>query len=279
MSPKKRRLPSVVNKTAGSTCVLDLPTGALRYFYILLQLTSGAAAARAVSDIIKEIRIKIDGRVVHRILAAQIDYLREFNGPGYSSFSVGNDPFLKMHFAEMWRRTAGGEDALAWAMGNIGTLQIEFDIQPTALNAELAFTGISSVDYVNGKLGDIVQVLNSTVPANGAGKFTLSTLPKDLPYYRIHCFTDKIDKATVTLNGNVEFELTKNESLADQSIDGLNPTSTVFTIPFDQRQRVGDFIDPRGASEFAIEFECAAGMVPFQMVVEQVGPHKPGAAA
>lgn len=269
--PNRRRLPSVVNKNPGATCVLDLPAGALRYLTLLLRLTRDAAAARTVADIIQELRIKIDGKTYQRILGTQFAYLRDFVASGYSGHAVGNDPFIKFRFAEMFRRTAAGEDALAWAMGDVGTFQIEFDIKSTALLAELDFTGIYEYDAVQAPLGDIVQFEQYTVGANGAGKFTLSTLPKDKPYYKVHCFSDKIGKATVTLNGNTVFELEKDETIADQSTDQLNPTATVFTIPFDQRLRVEDFLDPRGASEFTIEFEMEAGAVPFQLVAEKVG--------
>lgn len=271
--PRKRRTPSVVNKTPGSVCVLDLPTGALRYLTILIRLTASAAATRLVSDIISEMRIKIDGKTVQRVIGTQLEYLRDFIATGYASHTVGNDPFIKLRFAEMFRRTAAGEDALAWAMGNVGTFQIEFDIKATALVGELDFTGVYEFDAVNGQLGDVLQFEQYTVGANGAGKFTLSTLPKDKPYYKLHCFTDKIDKATVTLNGNVVYELEKDEAVADQSSDQLNPVSTVFTVPFDQRLRVGDFLDPRGAQEFTVEFEMAAGAVPFQLCAEKVGSY------
>lgn len=278
MTPLKRQTPSVVNKTPGSVCVLDLPTGALRYLTVMLRLTNGANAARKVSDIITEIRIKLDGRTVQRILGTQFSYLRDFVASGYSGHSVGNDPFIVFRWAEMFRRTAGGEDALSWAMNDVGTFQIEFDIKSSVTASELDFTGLYTFEATqpDASIGSILHLEQYTVGANGAGKLTYSVLPKDMPYYKIHCFTDKIGKVLVTKNSVVLYEMTKDQAIADQTSEQFSPDSNVFTIPFDQRLRVSDYVDPRGASEFTLEFEMLADAVPFQLVAEKIGPFRQG---
>lgn len=273
MVPLKRRLPSVQgSKTAGSTIVYDLATGNLRYLSMLIRLTDGASASRSVSDIISAVRIKINGRQVQRILGSQLEYLRDHLADGFSVHSVGNDPFLKLRFAELNRRTFQGEDALGWGMSNVSSFQIEIDIASGVTASELDFDGFYQAELVQSEnIGSIVQIEQFTVNANGAGKVTIPWLPRDMPYYKLHLVSDKVDEVLVTLNGNVVFELTKDEATADQSTDLLNPDSTHFTVPFDQRARVNDYLDVRGASEFTIELQMASGAAPFQLVAEKIG--------
>lgn len=271
----EKPLPSAQSVVAGTTAIIDLNTGNLRYHGILLALTKGEATASAVSAIIDEIRIKIDGRVVRRLLGSQIDYIDNFNGAGYASFAYDGGTnlkqrFLYLNFAEPWLRTADGEDALAWGMADIGNFQIEIDIAAGATN--LDFTGVAEVDYGEFSLGAIRKMAQQTIPATAAGKYNHASLPKNLPYSRIHCFTDKIDAVRVILNGEIVREYSKAELLAKQTQRGLNPTSTEFTIDFDGRQRVGNMLPVVGANQFELEFDLASGVAPFQVVYEQVGP-------
>lgn len=266
----KKPLPSASTIVAGSTARFDLSTGNIRYHRALIELTSGMGSATAVSDVVDEMRIYIDGRLVRRVKGSQIDYISEFNGSGYSSYANGNDPILMIHFAEAWRRNAGQEDVLAWGMSDVGTFQIELDIASGATN--LKFTGFSEVDYVEAPLGDIKHINQTTVPVSAAGQFNLSTLPKNLPYLRLHFFDSNVGEVKIVRNNEVVYELTDEEAVAEQTIMGLVPTSSVFTVAFDQRQRVEDFLNVVGAQQFEVELEMTGSPSSFSLVYEQIGP-------
>jgi hypothetical protein len=266
----KKPLPTASTIVAGSTARFDLPTGRVRYHRILMELTSGMGSATAVSDVIDEIRIYIDGRQVRRLKGSQIDYIANFNGAGYSSYANGNDPILMLHFAEAWRRNAGQEDLLAWGMADVGTFQIEIDIASGATN--LKFSGFAEVDYVDAPLGDIKQIRLTKVPVTASGQYNLTTLPRDLPYLRLHSFSSDIAELKVVRNNETVYELTDEEAVAEQTINGLVPAASVFTVAFDQRQRIEDFLNVVGAQQFELEYTMTGTPSAFDLVVEQFGP-------
>lgn len=272
----ERPLPAINHVVPGRRATLDLPPGNRRYLNLMIALTMGEAAASALTDILEWIVIKVDGREQRQILADQLEYLDEFNGEGYASFAYDGGTnlkqrFLHINFAEEWRRTADGEDALAWGTSGVKTLQVEFKIKSTFPAANLLFDGTMEVEYGDFRLGAIRKVAQYAVPATSEGRFNLSKLPTNLPLYRVHLFSDKVKSVRVILNGNVVREVTKAEQIAKQTKRGLNPRADIFTIDFDGRQRVGDSLNVVNADQFELEIEHLSGVQPYQCVYEQIG--------
>lgn len=275
----KKPLPSYTGAAqAGGKIVYDFATGNLTYNSIMIRLTNGAAAARAVSDIIGEMRIKIGTTVVRRILGYQFDYLVNFPVAGLGLHMIGNDPFLKINFAEINRRTFEGEDSLGWGMANVNSFQIEIDIAAGATTGELDFTAdqglVTSVMGAPGNppfLQSVVWLEQKRATPTSAGKYNLQGIPTDRPIYKIHLFSQYVDKVMAEFNSNIIYEAKKNVAVADQSTELLNPSSTIFTIPFDQRQRVTDRLDARGPGYFNVELEMGSGAENFDVVFETLG--------
>lgn len=266
----KKPLPSAQTVIAGSTAKFDLSVGNIRYHKLLLRLTNGMGSLTAVADIVDELRVLVDGRLVRRIKGTQLDYLTNFNGQGFSSYDNANDPILRLYFAEPWRRNAGQEDVLAWGMSDVSNFQIEVDIKAGSTN--LDFTGFAEVDFVKAPLGDVIHVMQTKVPATAAGTFNLTTLPKNLPYLRLHSFSSDIEELKIIRNNETVFEVEKVELIADQTMDALNPDATHFTVAFDQRQRIEDYLEVRGASQFELEYVLSGTPTSFDLVYEQLGP-------
>lgn len=266
----KRNLPSISNKKPGTTGVFNLPVGGLRYAELLIQLTKGTDAKRQLTTILKEMRLKVNGRLVQRLRAEQIEYIRNYHGQKFSTHYVGNDLFLKVYFAEPWLATPGGQDHLGAGTSNIQSFQLELDISPSATESELLMEGTSSVDAIAEPLGNHLEILNSSIPANGAGRITYTGLPRDAIYRRLHFFSDKILSLTITINNNEIYSMTKGEAMADQALAGYTPTASVFSVPFDIRRRITEYLDARGSSEFTIELEMDSGATQFQLVSEQM---------
>jgi hypothetical protein len=249
----KKPLPSAQTVIAGSTAKFDLSVGNIRYHKLLLRLTNGMGSLTAVSDIVDELRVLVDGRLVR-----------------FSSYDNANDPILRLYFAEPWRRNAGQEDVLAWGMSDVSNFQIEVDIKAGSTN--LDFTGFAEVDFVKAPLGDVIHVMQTKVPATAAGTFNLTTLPKNLPYLRLHSFSSDIDELKIIRNNETVFEVEKAELIADQTMDALNPDANHFTVAFDQRQRIEDYLEVRGASQFELEYTLSGTPTSFDLVYEQLGP-------
>ena len=276
----KKNMPSLSGtKANGAKLTYDMGTGDIRYAYVLLELTAGAAAARSVADILSEVRIKVNSKIIRRILGTQLEYMRDHLIEGFSVHTIGNNPYLKLRFAEPTMRTALEEDALGFGMSDVNSFQIELDVNPSATSGELSFEGIQAYEPVPAGSAPFGSVIHydqlETVAANGAGKIVLNRFPKDMPYYKLHLFSANIASVKVEVDNVIIYEASKNLALADQITDRLNPDANVFTIPFDQRQRSADFLplitNGRQAGNFSIEVQTTAGASDFQVVGERIG--------
>lgn len=244
------------------TITVDLPPGP-RYhaFWIIARAGLWAVVGKVMSDMVGEIRVKLNGRVQRVYTGDELNKLNALFGPMYTaqggmtvstvSASVGEFR-LPIFFGEPWRQSLAAQVGTAWATGagSVSTFQIEIDIKASAG----AITGPAIVptfwaDYEesfylpNGKeiaaqdvpIGFINKVYNVQIPtvAASAAFGDFNGLPKSEPISQITL----VDSAAA-----FEYELRVNNALfrADTRLGneakliaaGMNPNPSATAMPF-----------------------------------------------
>ena len=262
---------------AGQVATIDLPTDR-RYHAIFLRYTeSGTAVTSANMDAaITSIVIKVNSRTQREYTAAELRVLNAVNGADFA-FQNG---VLPIFFSEPWRRTPGGEDALAWPMfaqNGIQSFQIEVTI--AAGRTAPALSGKAVVDQVMAPLGPIVTTRRRNVPVSATGVTTLLDMPRNLgDYNSLHCFeatANDIAGVRVTVDQLIAFDRRDAENTAFLTVNGYVPQAALFHVIFDENRRVGDGLpllraDKTLASEFTLEFDMAVA-AQFILVAQMLG--------
>ena len=265
-------LPAFTNVVAGSTATLDLPVDR-RYHHIMLEYRQGAGGTLATEAQIlaqvEEIRININGVTQRKFTPAKLFSMLKTEGyaPGAG--------FIPIYFSEPWRRTTSGEDNLAWNMnGNASTFQIEVDLAPAAATPKLG--GYQSTDQVAGPLQGIKRFTNMTVPIVAVGDYTLTQLPLDGAYQRIHCFETAVADITRVkiLAGEVAiYDMTRDQQREHVKEQGGTPQDGVFQILFDPTRRLPDVlptVTAAGRVNLRLDFTMANAN-PFDLLAEVIG--------
>ena len=225
-----------------------------------------ATIAELKSDL-KQIRIKVDGKVQRVFSATELITIN--SGVGI----VAKAGRLQIFFAEPWRRTMQGEDALAWGTADISTFQVEIDIDGAAVSP--ALSADVNVTRQNTPMGPIVKWRRQNVPVTATGITNTTTLDKTNAYYKIHAFSTDIDNIAVLID---------QERIVESSVAGLNdyyeangliPDANDTLIAFDPTMRIGDSLAMRDeagkpVSEFRIEWDMAAANS-FNIISEILG--------
>ena len=124
-------LPSFAAVAAGQTATLDVPARGTYYSLMLTYTTDtvGGATQANMETEITEIRLKINGKIQRRFSAEELFDHSTYKG---QTITAGK---LQIYFAEPWRQTVQGEEALAWPMGDVDTFQVEVDIADNSSQA------------------------------------------------------------------------------------------------------------------------------------------------
>jgi hypothetical protein len=253
MQPSIITLGSFQGVAAGQTATLDLPAGAgagLVYYGLRIEYAeSGTLADQSTMEAgIDEVRILINGVVQRRFSAAELNALNAENG---IDFDAGQ---LKIFFAEPWRRSAQGEDALAWGVADVDTFQVEIDIASGATSPSLKVR--AHVVRNSRPLGAIMKWRKFTVAPSATGIYNLTTLPRQDSYARLHFFENAagdIDDIEVLVDGRQEFKATDALFESLYGDNGLTPQAALTTVAFDHRQRVSEMLamrKPVGNNQF-----------------------------
>lgn len=265
---------------AGQVATIDLPLGR-RYHGILLSYSeSGTPANQATMDAaITNIKVIINSRTQREYSAAELRVLNAVMGAPYA-FQAG---VLPIYFAEPWRRTPGGEDALAWpAYTSLGIQSFQLEVTIAAGAPAPALTAKAIIDQPDPKtlkFGPIITTRRRAISPGGTGTYTLLDMPKNLGDYRaLHCFEDTagdISAVRATLDQLTAFDRSDAENTALLNIGGYVPQTALFHVIFDEDRRLGDGLpmmrgDGTLVSEFTLEFDMAAAN-PFTLIAEMLG--------
>jgi hypothetical protein len=255
---------------AGQTATIDLPVGGLTYHQCRIRYGTGTAGGASQANMESEItavRIKVDGKVQRRFSAVELFAINAFNG---IAFQTGELPIF---FSEPWRRSAQGEDALAWGTADIGTFQIEVDLAAGATAPTLE--AYLEVERVSRPMGAIVKWRRYNVPVSAAGVVNVTTLPKIDAYYRLHAHTGNVSDVEILVDQLQRYKASAARNTAILQDYGKSPQAGWFHVAFDRTDRVADALAMRGAqravSEYRIDFNMSAAGS-FDLITETLGP-------
>jgi hypothetical protein len=289
-------LPNFNGVGAGQTATVQLPVGNMTYHKIILAYgcTNASNGNQTNTEAhITQVRLKLNGKIQRVFSAKQLDSINAFNNRSFQSLTPNGGTalgYLEIFLSEPWRRTAAGEDALAWGTADISTFQIEVDIAAAATGPTLI--PHADVEYTSRPNGLISKWRSYTQPVSGVGITTNNTLPKNPAeaYQAIHAFmqtaTD-ISDVTVKTDQVVRFQGTFTDMTSLLTHEGGNgngwsPQASMFHIVFDRTGRVADALPmqyvnasgkPTGqlVGDFRIDWDMAnANSFPF--IVEVLGP-------
>lgn len=256
---------------AGGTATVSLPVRNRIYHSLVLYYGTGTAGGPTEANMIaeiEEVRIKVDGKVQRRFTAEELFAINAFNGVAVE------DGILPIFFSEPWRRTAQGEDALAWGTGDINTFQVEVDIASGATAPTLS----ARVEIEAGirAMGTIVKWRKFVVPVSATGVVNLTTLPMLDAYYRMHAFSGNIADVEIRVDQAEVFKATQtqNDHLLSK-VYGKTPQASTYHVSFDRTDRVSDALpmvraDGGRVSEFRLDFNMSAA-ASFPLLTETLG--------
>jgi hypothetical protein len=237
------QLPALAGVVQGGTATLDIPVGP-RYHTIILEAN---AAAKTLTQILSEIRVKVNGKVQRVHTAAELDALNTFLGSIYASQNsggAGNTYRLPIFFAEPWRIVQNIREGLAWSTGDVGSFQIEVDINATAGAAPVVTAWAeadNSIVDATGKpqgLGIISKCFRTQIPINGTLQNILS-LPRRDAYQQISLFDANITRVQIKVDNIVIRDVTKTVNDASLVARGMVPVAGRFDLVFDHDDILG----------------------------------------
>lgn len=262
-------LPGFNGVAAGQTATLDLPATETYARLGISYTKAGAAAAEAdFGTDLTELRFRVNGKVQRRLSAEEIIDLNKMHG---KPFTAG---FLPVFFAEPWRRTTQGEDALAWGMGDVSTFQLEVDLASGIVGSVALSAKAVKIPVVQ-PMGAIVKWRKFTVPVTATGIVTVSTLPKSDAYYGLHMKTANISDVRVMVDNREVVNGTRGE-LHDLLDDVDFVADAGYThVLFDATRRVGDALAMKRADgslvqDFRVDLTMSAATT-HTMITEVLG--------
>lgn len=222
--------------SAGGTATIDLPVSGTYLDLDLIYGTSkagGPTLATMKSDI-KEIRVKLNGKVQRRYSAEELLMLNATYG------MPAEDGVLSIYFAEPWRKTVEGIMALAWGMGGVSSFQLEVDIDDGALAPTLSIE--SSKREFTLPIKGIKKVMKHNLPISAVGLAVWTGAPKNDAYCAMHCQSEDIDTMKIKRDSKIDHNVTRAALARVMLKNGLVPQGGWTQNIFDVTRQVGDFL-------------------------------------
>jgi hypothetical protein len=178
---RTRILPTANSVASGKTATIDLPIG-LRYHTIGLTIGYDAAnasketAGTLANQVVNDIRVLINGKLQRLHSLKQLNAINIQNDAAYairtsgSMGSTGYREYVKIYFAEPWRKDIRQQAMGAWNMhpADVRSLQLQVDfatITTPVLSGYYEFEELPDGDA--GRLGGILKWIRQTFPAVG----------------------------------------------------------------------------------------------------------------
>lgn len=275
------------------TVTVDLPVGP-RYHAIWLKQPN-PGAAKVMTDLYGEGRLKVNGKVQRVFLADELNKLNILNGFQWAAFGAGTAAAafsLPIWLAEPWRKSTDAQQAMAWGTGDVSSFQLELDIKAYAAAAAglVAPTFQAEIDdsfiTVNGKelptpMGVITKWFNFQLPVTALSSWHDYTgFPKRDFYQSIHMIDANVDEFEVKVDNSIyRQDLTVDNLVKLKHRDMLpNPSATatpfgvaadlptrgMYDIVFDHDDRVDSalpMVYPNGrrVQDFNLRYKTGAG--------------------
>lgn len=179
MQLRKTLLPSFNGVASPGTATIDLPLGK-RYHAVWLKFGDSVGTTLASGNFIREIRVKIDGKVQRTMTGIELNAINTAMGAAFAAKTSGSGAtlltYLPIWFCQPWRKTASEVEATCWNAIGIDSFQIEVDIA-TGLSS-VTLSGYYEWDIpTSAKIGVIQKWVRQTFPASGT-EYDITTLPR-----------------------------------------------------------------------------------------------------
>ncbi len=250
------RLPTPEGVTAGGTALAKLPTG--RAYHLIYISYTGVTLAQMT-----EIRIKANGKVIHRYSAVERDAMNQFTGMAAAN-GVLTIPFdrrnLKLRPAEEETCVNTGQFAGQPQLQAITSFELEIDIDAAATNPKIELDSVQSAQREGG-IGAILHCVPFTRSSAGAGELQISDIPfKGITsplLSRVFIKTANTTKLKVEKDTYVVFERKKALNELIQA-DGVRvPQTGYFVMDTTELGYGGAQIDLRGVNDFRYVLEMS----------------------
>lgn len=223
------------------TITVDMPVGP-RYHAIYIKCLN-PGTGKVGTDLLGEIRIKVNGKVQRVFTADELNKINILNGFEWActGFATAATEFtLPIWFAEPWRKSTEAQQGLAWSTGDVSTFQLEVDIKAYASTA--AVTGLTfqaeiddSYITVDGKsipqpMGVITKWFNFQLPIVAASSWhDFTGFPKRGFYQSMHLVDANLDEFEIKLDNSIYYQdtVTSNNAKLKQRQMLPNPSATI----------------------------------------------------
>jgi len=266
-------LPAFSGVAAGVTATADIPVGP-RYHVIWLDIAS--ADRKGATDIVDEIRLKVNGKVERVCKLDELLALNALMGDEYKETALPGSPdgtertFVPIYLAEPWRKQVAAQDGLAWSTGNLSTFQLELDVKAGVSSPSLA--GWVEVDNsvvkakdgndVQAPMGMIVKWYRTMIPVNGTTQ-DITTFPRRDYYQQISFFDAKISRVEVKVENFIVRDLTKARNDAVLTSREMVPAASRFDVVFDHDDVLNSAlpmaVGGRPVSDFQVKLTLSDG--------------------
>lgn len=277
---RKALLPTLNAVATSSTAVLDMPLGR-RIHAINLELGDSVGTTLASGNLIREIRVKLNGKVQRTHTGVELNAINLSMGSVWAARTSGAGATLRTYlpiwFAEPWRNNPKEAADGAWNLDGIDSMQVEVDI--LAVTAPVV-TGTYEWDPLTGKIGAIQKWIRQTFAAVGTVQdFTKISRREFIQAIYLFPTTDAtprfVNKAQLRVDGRDVQELIS--TLQNQVIllnRELNPDVAAvprFDMVLDYDDAVNNALDARAVQELLLHVEynlaAAANMVAIMQTV------------
>lgn len=229
-------LPSFSGVAASQTTTIDLPVVDT---YHKIQLTYGTATGGGANQTnmeaeITEVRLLVNGSVQRVFSGEQLFNVNAFRG---IAFATG---IIPIYFSAPWARSAAGEDAPAWHMGDVQSFQMEVDIGG-AITPTL--TGIAVKEVSNLPMGPIVQWKRGVLQVAATGIVNYAGNGDRDSILAVHGFETTaadITDVEVKVDERQVFKATRAQATAIYADHGFTMEADVFSIAWDHTSRIAD---------------------------------------
>lgn len=247
-----KNLPSVQGVGAGQTATLNIPLGQ-EFEELIIEIKNNGTPAGVdkLKEILKELRLIVNGQVTKRISGEHLLHLNNFYDIKRSQ------GILRVPFARHYMHTKFERELTGLGTANLQTVTVEFDIASTAVNPSIDV--FAKTRGIANPIGAHIKWIPYTVSSVSAGKFEKADFVKVKGEVTLgfHIFSNKITSAKVNADGIDIYNYTKALSDLTNESAGRVVSADVFDIDLLEKNQLEDSLPIFNTQDFRLEMEAS----------------------